>query len=133
MKTPGMHARLTGMERFSLNMLRKAELFKVNRKPNIETQTTSLFWRRRSGRFPMDDTRSRLSKCFSTVFPTVGDASLMEADATNVEGWDSVASVTLFALIEEEFGVELDVEALMSRTSFKEILKYLEERTQKTT
>jgi acyl carrier protein len=81
----------------------------------------------------MDDTRKRLSRCFTTVFPTVGDASLMEADATNVEGWDSVASVTLFALIEEEFGVELDVEALMPLTSFKEILKYLVEKKQKTT
>jgi acyl carrier protein len=80
----------------------------------------------------MDDTRRRLSKCFTTVFLTVGDASLMEADASNVEGWDSVASVTLFALIEEEFGVEMDVEALMTLTSFKEILKYLEEKTQKT-
>ena len=81
----------------------------------------------------MDDTRRRLSKCFTIVFPTVEDTSLTGADATNVEGWDSVASVTLFALIEEEFGVELDVEALMPLTSFKEILKYLEEKTQKTT
>ena len=81
----------------------------------------------------MDDTRSRLSKCFSAVFPTVTEASVLEADATNVEGWDSVASVTLFALIEEEFGVELNVEALLSLTSFKEVLKYLEERRQETT
>jgi len=81
----------------------------------------------------MDDTRIRLNKCFSTVFPLVGDAFFMEADATNVEGWDSVASVTLFALIEEEFGIELDVEALMDMNSFKEILKYLEEKRQKTT
>jgi acyl carrier protein len=76
----------------------------------------------------MNDVRDRLLKCFSTNFPTHPSSTLAQADTTNIEEWDSVASVTLFALIEEEFGVELDVEALGQLTSFKTVLDYLEER-----
>jgi acyl carrier protein len=75
----------------------------------------------------MDDARNRLLKCFSTAFPSLPDSALIQASTTNIEGWDSLASVTLFALIEEEFGTELDVQALGQLTSFPKILDYLRE------
>jgi hypothetical protein len=39
MKPPGMHVPLTATERFFHNVLRKAELLKVIRKPDIEART----------------------------------------------------------------------------------------------
>jgi acyl carrier protein len=76
----------------------------------------------------MDDTQKRLIKCFSVVFPGLQEKAIMHADTSNTEGWDSVASVTLFALIEEEFGIELDVQALGQLTSFEQIREHLQAR-----
>jgi acyl carrier protein len=76
----------------------------------------------------MDAVRSRLTRCFSSVFPTLPGGTLANANTTNTAEWDSVASVTLFALVEEEFGTELDVNALGELTSFDSILDYLQMR-----
>jgi acyl carrier protein len=76
----------------------------------------------------MDEVRSRLMKCFSTVFPALPSEILPNANTGNTAKWDSLASVTLFALVEEEFGTELDVNALGELSSFDSILDYLQTR-----
>jgi acyl carrier protein len=76
----------------------------------------------------MDDVRNRLMRCFSLVFPGPPSSTLANANTTNTAEWDSVASVTLFALVEEEFGTELDVNALGELTSFDSILDHLQTR-----
>jgi acyl carrier protein len=80
----------------------------------------------------MHDAKNRLNKCFTSAFSSLPTASFTEADTTNVVAWDSVASVTLFALIEEEFGIELDVQALGQLNSYQKILEYLEQRKEQT-
>jgi acyl carrier protein len=76
----------------------------------------------------MDDVQSRLMRCFSSVFPTLPSGTFANTNTTNTAEWDSVASVTLFALVEEEFGTELDVNALGELTSFDSILDHLQTR-----
>jgi acyl carrier protein len=76
----------------------------------------------------MDDARSRLMRCFSTVFPELPSGTLTNTNTANTAEWDSLASVTLFALVEEEFGIELDVNALGELSSFDSILDYLQTR-----
>jgi acyl carrier protein len=71
------------------------------------------------------DVRSQLVGCFSAVFPGLSQDDILRADHHNVSGWDSVASVTLFATIEEEFGLELDLMDLPELTSFEKICGYL--------
>jgi acyl carrier protein len=83
-------------------------------------------------KFKMHDAKNRLNKCFTGAFSSLPPASFTVADTTNVEAWDSVASVTLFALIEEEFGIELDIQALGQLNSYQKILEYLEVRTEQT-
>ena len=73
----------------------------------------------------MDETQDRLIRCFSAVFPSLSRAVILQADSTNVEAWDSVASVTLFAMIEEEFAIEMDVQASAELLSFPGILEFL--------
>jgi acyl carrier protein len=79
----------------------------------------------------MDEMQSRLQKCFSAVFPSLSSDEILKAEAMNMESWDSVASVTLFSLVEEEFGLEMDVEDMAERMSFARIMDYL--RLRKTT
>jgi acyl carrier protein len=81
-----------------------------------------------TGRTQMDDMRSRLMRCLSTVFPGLPNGTLANANTSNTAEWDSLASVTLFALVEEEFGTELDVNALGELSSFDSILDYLQTR-----
>jgi len=74
-----------------------------------------------------DDTRSRLIECFAVVFPELSEEEIPRASVTSVANWDSVASVTLMSVIEEEFGVELDAEGLEQLVSFELMLDHLQD------
>ncbi len=76
----------------------------------------------------MDQTRARLLRCFAAVFPGLSETALVSASLGQVEGWDSVATITLLSLVEEEFGVEFQPEDLERQTSFARILDHLATR-----
>lgn len=73
----------------------------------------------------MDNHEARLLKCFSVVFSGLSEAELRSASSENLASWDSVTTVTLIALIEEEFKIEVDLEDLEQLTSFDSVLGYL--------
>lgn len=73
----------------------------------------------------MADLRDRLVDCFAAVFPRLSKEEILRADHHNISAWDSVASVTLFAAIEEEFEMELEIGDLPGLVSFEKILTYL--------
>lgn len=75
----------------------------------------------------MADTRERLLHCMQAVFPAIPEVQLEHAQASSMDGWDSVASVTLFATVEEEFGIEIDVQDMKDLLSFQELLTYLQQ------
>ena len=74
----------------------------------------------------MDDVRSRLIRCFAAVFPGLTHDQIPKAQPATVTGWDSVASVTLIATIEEEFGVEFNVQEIANVLSFAKLSEYLQ-------
>ena len=76
----------------------------------------------------MDNARARLAKCFLAVFPDLKPEEVGNATTANVKNWDSVASVTLFTVMEEEFGLNLDVDVLDEFSSFERILAHIEKR-----
>jgi len=74
----------------------------------------------------MDDTQRRLVTCFATVFPTLSPSEILGASSDSVAGWDSLAMVTLLAVIEEEFGMQFppaEVEALLSFRAFWDYMR----------
>jgi len=73
----------------------------------------------------MNDHDARLVTCFRAVFGELTDDQIRHATSTNVEGWDSVATVTLITLVEEEFGVEIDADDLERFVSFVSLRAYL--------
>ena len=73
----------------------------------------------------MTDTRSRLIACFSVVFPELSVDEIPHASVASVGNWDSLAAVTLQAVVEEEFGIELAQEDLEQFVSFDLLLDYL--------
>ena len=77
----------------------------------------------------MDDTRMRLARCFSAVFPNLRDQEIASASLETVDVWDSVATITLVTVIEEEFGVQFELDRLERLVSFPAILDCLTDLT----
>lgn len=75
----------------------------------------------------MDDVRDRLARCFLAVFPGLTAGELPLAEPSTVEGWDSVASVTLMAAVEEEFGVSFDIQEAAALMSYGKMLDFLKD------
>jgi len=73
----------------------------------------------------MTDKRERLIQCFQAVFPNLSEDEIVRASPASVGEWDSVATVTLVGVIEEEFGTETDPEEFENFVSFGLILDYL--------
>lgn len=78
----------------------------------------------------MDDTRSRLTSCFQVVFPDLAEANIPIASQETVAAWDSVAAITMVSVIEDEFGVELDLDDLADLDSFEKIHAYIQKLLQ---
>lgn len=74
----------------------------------------------------MNDTRARLVKCFAAVFAELGEEEVPLASSATVGSWDSLASITLVSVIEEEFLIEIDPEDLEQLVSFELVLDYLQ-------
>ena len=75
----------------------------------------------------MNDIEPRLVRCFSAVCPGIPEPQITNANVETIETWDSVAMATLVTAVEEEFGVEFDVDSLSTLTSFQGILGNLKQ------
>lgn len=73
----------------------------------------------------MHDVKQRLASCFSTVLPELSPEEFGKTSAYS--SLDSLSAVTLLALVEEEFGIDLNVEDMDSFGSFEGILERVNE------
>lgn len=74
----------------------------------------------------MPEIEQRLTSCFATVFPELGESEIQRASHTSVANWDSLATVTLISVIEEEFNLSVppdDFEYMISFELVRECLK----------
>jgi acyl carrier protein len=76
----------------------------------------------------MDEIRERLVRCFSATFPQLTPEEVPFAAPTTVEAWDSLASITLVAVLEEEFEIQIEPEDIEHLVSFEGSLVYLSKR-----
>jgi len=74
----------------------------------------------------MDDVRNRLIKCFEMVFPDLPQERITTATQRGLAEWDSLATVTLINVIEDEFQIEMDLEKLAQLNSFDRVLETLQ-------
>lgn len=70
----------------------------------------------------------KLARCFSAAFPGITNGEIANIDVAQLVGADSLAGVTLLALIDEEFGVDLDMAVLLELGSLASIAQYLDGR-----
>jgi len=70
----------------------------------------------------------RLVRCFLSIFPALTEEEIRTADVNLLSDADSLAGVTLVALIDQEFGVDIDLERLLKLGSFQAVRQYLREQ-----
>jgi acyl carrier protein len=73
------------------------------------------------------ESKEKLLKCFSSVFPELNSVEIESASIETTNGWDSIAQVTLLTLVSEEFGLEVDFEKFEDATSFSGFLTLIGE------
>jgi acyl carrier protein len=77
----------------------------------------------------MSNLQERLVSCFSSVFPNLSFDEIPRASTASVANWDSLATVTLVSVIEEEFGVMITPEEYEYVVSFELVRECLESKT----
>lgn len=65
-----------------------------------------------------DSLHDRLVDCFAAVFPKVPPGELDSLSVARCAEWDSLASVTLMAVLEQEFGNPISPDDLEMFQSF---------------
>jgi len=78
----------------------------------------------------MDETQQRLANCFQVVFPDLTPDAIPNASTAKVAAWDFVAALTLMNVVEEEFGLQMDLDDLTHLDSFENLYSYLRKRLQ---
>lgn len=76
----------------------------------------------------MRDMNDCLLRCFSSVFPTLTPDEIRAADVEQLVETDSLAGVTLLALIDQELGIELSMAELLKLRTFQAVQRYLQEQ-----
>lgn len=76
----------------------------------------------------MDDLRQRLTECFLVVFPALSPGEIPYASPASVGSWDSLATISLVTVVEEEFGIQFPPGDLELLGSFELMLDYLESK-----
>jgi acyl carrier protein len=76
----------------------------------------------------MNQLHTRLSECFSRVFPALAADQIHSATPRSVAEWDSIAAISLVNVIEEEFNTQIDFEDMAELDSFEAIASYLTRR-----
>jgi acyl carrier protein len=73
----------------------------------------------------MDDLERRLVRCFSSVFSDLTPEQIHAASVESVPAWDSLAAVTLIAVLQQEFGIPINLVDLPELVSFDAVENYV--------
>ena len=76
----------------------------------------------------MSEIRERLVRCFSATFPNLTPGEIQSASPATVPTWDSLASITLVSVLEEEFAIQIEPEDIEHLLSFENSLDYMNKR-----
>jgi len=73
----------------------------------------------------MSELENRLIRCFSSVFPVLMPEEIRVASADSLAAWNSLSAVTLVAVVEQEFSVQIDLLDLPELDSFEAFQTHL--------
>lgn len=73
----------------------------------------------------MTVSNDRLAYCYASIFPNATPEEIHTATIDRMTGWDSLRGVTFMAILEEEFGVQLDLRDLVTLGTYDALKLYL--------
>ena len=73
---------------------------------------------------PLDN--ERLKRCFTSTFPSATNSEIESERVDNLPGWYSLRGVTLLAVLDEEFGLQLDLDELLTLGTYDAVREHLE-------
>ena len=73
----------------------------------------------------MDNLENRLVNCFSSVFPDLSEEQIRTSSIESLPEWNSLTAVTLVAVLQEEFGLQVNLADLPSLVSFAAVKNYV--------
>mgnify|MGYP002700935545 FL=1 len=73
--------------------------------------------------------RTQLEECFSVVFADLAPDEIPTASMESVEAWDSLGTLTLVGVVEQMFGVTVEIDDVAELVSFEKIAAWLEEQS----
>jgi acyl carrier protein len=76
----------------------------------------------------MTDDDDRLMRCFAAALPSATRDEIRTATFDAMAGWDSLRAVALLAVLDEEFGVQLDLPELLELETFDAMKRHLSQR-----
>ena len=76
----------------------------------------------------MSELGDRLIRCFDSIFDGLSPDQIRSASVKTLPAWDSLASVTLMAILEQEFNVQIDPFDLPHLTFFPSVHLYIKNK-----
>jgi acyl carrier protein len=73
----------------------------------------------------MPEHDDRLVRCFASVFPMMSDEEIRASTVASLFDLDSLAGVTLVTLIDQEFGINVELSDLLELGSFEAISQFV--------
>jgi acyl carrier protein len=73
----------------------------------------------------MSNVSERLTKVFAAIFPELTPEEIAIASPASVAAWNSLATINIVSLVEEEFGIDIPPDRFEDMGSFELILDYL--------
>ena len=74
----------------------------------------------------MDDRDDLLMRCFVAAFPSATRDEIMTAKTFNaIPGCDSLQMINLLAVLDDEFGVQVDLLDVLEQEPFDAVKRYL--------
>lgn len=76
----------------------------------------------------MTENNDRLASCYASIFPNATSEEIHTVSIDSMTGWDSLRGVTFMAVLEEEFGVQLDLPDLIALGTYDELKRHLAQK-----
>jgi len=73
----------------------------------------------------VDEMEDRLIRCFSAVFPDLTAEQIRTSNPEFLSAWDSLTAVTLAAVLEEEFGLQINPSDLPDLVTFEAVQNHI--------
>lgn len=77
----------------------------------------------------VSEIRTQLEECFSVVFADLAPEEIPAASMETVESWDSLGTLTLVGVVEQMFGVRVEIDDVPELVSFEKIATWLEKQS----